>query len=336
MKIGRMFVLILLACGLLLGPVLSAQEVCRIKVTAKGRKKFPHADAYAIEEGTFPSQRQCQARINEAARAPGFDVNDAECECRGGSAGSGGSGSGATSSRQADIARQNRVRKEHQARLAASFERAKADVLGTLRDFSDIPVSPLARTMAQLECAAYQALQAAGAGSSEGARSGAQTSAHTMTGSAPEGCGSVSIDIPEPVAPEDETPQIRLFRRLAFDAEFLTKRLEIARTKTEKAREGRESASSDMAKIGIELKQLEAEPDAPDRAAELKRKREALDKALEALAAADALEKALDAEIESIQGDLSNLDKIYSDVQENPDKADGYLESLGEKNDENP
>ncbi len=336
MKIGRMFVLILLACGLLLGPALSAQEVCRIKNTAKGRKKFPHVGVYATEEGTFNSRRQCQARINEAARAPGFDVNDAECECTGGSAGSSGSRSSANSTRQADIARQNRVRREHQARLTASFKRAKADVLGTLRDFSDIPVSPLARTMAQLECAAYQALRAAGAGSSEGARSGAQTSANTMTGPAPEGCGSVPIDIPEPVAPEDETPQIRLFRRLAFDAEFLTKHLEITRTKSEEAREKRESASSNMAKIGIELKQLEAKPDAPDTAAELKRKREALDKALEALAAADALEKELDAEIESIQGDLANLDKIYSDVQKNPDKADDYLESLGEKNDESP
>ena len=336
MKSGKMVVLFLLACGLVIGPALSAQEVCRIKNTAKGRKKFPWAGAYATEEGTFNSRRKCQDRINEAARAESFDVGDAKCECVGGPAGSGGSGNSASARKQSDIARQNRTRKEHQARLAASFERAKADVLGELRDFSDVPVSPVARTLAQLECAAYQALQAAGAGRDEGARSGAQNSADTMAGSGPEGCGSVPIDIPEPAAPEDETPQIRLFRRLAFDAEFLTKHLEIARTKTEKAREKRESASSDMTKIGIELKQLEAEPSAPGKAAELKRKREALDKALEALAAADALEKELDREIESIQGDLTNLDQIYSDVQENPDKADGYLESLGEKNDENP
>ena len=335
MKSIKIVVLFLLACGLVFGPTLSAQTVCRIKNTAKGRRKFPHVGTYATAEGTFSSRSACQRRIREAAQAPGFDEDDAECECKGDS-GSRRSGGGGNAKKQADAVRQNRIRKEYQVRLAAGFEKEKADVLGELRDFSDIPVSPLARTLAQLECAAYQALQAAGAGNSVGARSGAQSSADAMVGSAPDGCGSVPIDIPEPVAPEDETPQIQLFRRLAFDVEFLTKSLELSKTKSKKAREERESASSDMTKIGIELKQLEAEPNAPGKAAELRRKREALDKALEALAAADALEKEIDREIESIQGDLANLDEIYSDVQKNPDKAGDYLESLGEKNDENP
>lgn len=194
------------------------------------------------------------------------------------------------------------------------------------------------QALKQLHSSAYWALSAA-----EKAREGvyevaseySEYSAQAKNGSITPGYPEIDFAIPEVPPPVHANPQFKLYNVLIEKTTKLIPQFQKTDQKIENLRKQREKARGDIAQKRQEIKELERKVAVSPKRDEKTKSKKALDLAKQALKEAEDLEKELGKDLEEEKSErkkteeaVSVYQQIYNAVQDQPERAKGFLEIM--------